>query len=91
MSCWAEGAPELRRDCIGHQAGSFVWDESWEPSRVWCVLCRQALKPRLLVVIALAAGMGLYNSQAKQPLGGAEEFSLLGGFLSYKVRPSVWP
>ena len=49
-------------------------------------LSRQALKPRLLVAVALAAGMGLYNSQAEKPLGGAEEFSLLGGFLSYKVR-----
>lgn len=54
------------------------------------MLSRQALKPRLLVAVALAAGMGLYNSQAEEPLGGAEEFSLLGGFLSYKVRSSVW-
>ena len=52
------------------------------------MLCRQALKPRLLVAVALAAGMGLYNSQAEQPLGRAEEFSLLGGFFSYKVRTS---
>lgn len=47
---------------------------------------RQALKARLLVPVCLAAGMALYNSQAEKPVGGAEEFSLLGGFLSYKVK-----
>lgn len=47
--------------------------------------CRQALKPRLLVPVGLAAGVALYNSWAEQPLAGVEEFSLLGGFLSYKV------
>ena len=49
---------------------------------------RQALKARLLVPVCLAAGMALYNSQAEKPVGGAEEFSLLGGFLSYKVKPT---
>ena len=30
--------------------------------------------------------MAVYNKLVEQPLGGTEEFALLGGFLSYKVR-----
>jgi hypothetical protein len=46
---------------------------------------RQALKPRLLVPVALAAGMAVYNHMAEQPLHGMEQASLLAGFLSFKV------
>ena len=50
---------------------------------------RQALKPRLLVPVSLAAGMAAYNHFAQQqPLQGIEQASLLAGFLSYKVTIS---
>jgi len=48
--------------------------------------CRQALKPRLLVAVGLGAAVAVYNKLVEQPLGGTEEFALLGGLLSYKVR-----
>lgn len=52
---------------------------------------RQALKPRLLVPVGLAAGMAAYNHVAQQPLHGIEQASLLTGFLSYKVPNLPFP
>ena len=54
--------------------------------RLCCCLYRQALKPRLLVPVGLAAGMAAYNQMSQQPLQGMEQASLLAGFLSYKVH-----
>lgn len=45
---------------------------------------RQALKPRLLVPVALATCMGLYNALAPEPLETLYEGCLLLGFLTYK-------
>lgn len=46
---------------------------------------RSALRPRLLVLIGLAALMGLYNRAAAEPLPLVYEGCVLGGFLSYKL------
>ncbi len=48
--------------------------------------CRQALKPRLLVAVVLAAAVAAYNILSETPVGRVEQASLLAGFLSYKVR-----
>lgn len=46
---------------------------------------RTALRPRLLVLVGLAAALGAYNAAAPEPLPVVYEGCLLGGFLSYKV------
>lgn len=46
---------------------------------------RQALRPRLLVVVALAAAVYGYNMQAETPLSAGVQLALFAGFLSYKV------
>ncbi len=46
---------------------------------------RQALRPRLLVVVALAAAVYGYNMQAEAPLSAGVQLALFAGFLSYKV------
>lgn len=51
-----------------------------------CCPYRQAIKPRLLIPVSLAAGMAAYNHVSQEPLHGMEQAALLAGFLSYKVR-----
>lgn len=51
--------------------------------------CRQALRPRLLVVVALAAAVYGYNMQAETPLSAGVQLALFAGFLSYKVLLSA--
>ena len=48
-------------------------------------ICRQALKPRLLVIVGLIAALAFYNSTAEHKVGLVEESALLAGLLSYKV------
>ena len=48
-------------------------------------MCRQALKPRMLVIVGLTAALAFYNSTAEHKIGLVEESALLAGFLSYKV------
>ena len=48
-------------------------------------MCRQALKPRLLIIVGLIAALAFYNSTAEHKIGLVEESALLAGFLSYKV------
>ena len=50
------------------------------------LLCRAALRPRLLVPIGLAAAMWAFNQQTDGALSLRDEGCLLLGFLSYKVR-----
>ena len=47
---------------------------------------RHALRPRLLVVVALAAGVHAYDIYADAPLGSGIKLALFAGFLSYKAR-----
>ncbi len=49
--------------------------------------CRQAFRPRLLVLVALAACVYAYNGFAEQPVGAGVQLALFAGFLSYKVAP----
>ncbi|GAB4823706.1 hypothetical protein N2152v2_010752 [Parachlorella kessleri] len=52
----------------------------------WLASYRHALKPRLLVLVGLVAGMAAYNAAfPEQPLSLVEEGCLVAGFLSYKV------
>jgi hypothetical protein len=46
---------------------------------------QQALKPRLLVLVAMAATLGAYNQFAEEPLPLVYQGCTLGGFLSYKI------
>jgi hypothetical protein len=46
---------------------------------------QQALKPRLLLLVAMAATLGLYNKLAEEPLSLVYQGCALGGFLSYKL------
>ncbi|BDA44045.1 hypothetical protein COCOBI_05-2290 [Coccomyxa sp. Obi] len=46
---------------------------------------RQALKPRLLVAVVLAAAVAAFNTLSETPMGRVEQASLLAGFLSYKA------
>ena len=48
-------------------------------------MCRQALKPRLLIIVGLTAALAFYNSAAEHKIGLVEESALFAGFLSYKV------
>ncbi|CAK0774363.1 hypothetical protein CVIRNUC_004161 [Coccomyxa viridis] len=46
---------------------------------------RQALKPRLLIIVGLTAALAFYNSAAEHKIGLVEESALFAGFLSYKA------
>ncbi len=46
---------------------------------------QQALKPRLLLPVAMAALLGVYNLVAEEPLALVYQGCALGGFLSYKL------
>lgn len=46
---------------------------------------RAALRPRLLVLVGVAALIAAYNKAAPEPLPLVYEGCILGGFLSYKV------
>lgn len=50
---------------------------------------RAALKPRLLVLVALAAAVAAYNSLAPEPLNGLQSGALFGGFFTYKAGQLV--
>lgn len=52
---------------------------------------RQALRPRLLVVVALAAAVHAYDIYAGAPLGSGIKLALFAGFLSYKARRAPAP
>ena len=54
------------------------------------LLCRQALKPRLLIPVALLAGFTTYRELFEHRLGLIEAGSLLAGFLSFKVINAAW-
>ena len=41
------------------------------------------------MAVLLGAGVAGYNLLAEKPVGGVEEFSLLAGFLSYKVNQKM--
>ncbi len=56
-------------------------------TRMCCGACRQAFRPRLLVLVALAACVYAYNGIAEQPVGAGVQLALFAGFLSYKVAP----
>lgn len=73
------------------RGAALLADRAWLVTIGNCLMCRQALKPRLLVPVALAAGMAAYNHMAEQPLQGMEQASLLVSFLSYKVRGGLHP
>jgi len=45
---------------------------------------RAALRPRLLVPVGLACGVGVWNALSDAPLPLLYEGCLLGGFLAYK-------
>lgn len=51
---------------------------------MWLASYRHSLNARLLVPFVLAALGGAYNQLADPPLTGAQQLSLLFGFLSYK-------
>ncbi|KAK9916142.1 hypothetical protein WJX75_009264 [Coccomyxa subellipsoidea] len=53
---------------------------------------RQALRPRLLVAVVLAAAVAAFNTVSETPLGRVEQACLLAGFLSYKAALllNVW-
>eukprot|EP00798_Chlamydomonas_sp_ICE-L_P006597 gene6596-3253_t len=50
----------------------------------WAASYYHALKPRLLIPVALAAGMAAYAQATGEPLSNVYEGGLLLGFLSYK-------
>lgn len=50
---------------------------------------RAALRPRLLVLVGLAAAAAAYNSIALEPLNGTQSAALFGGFLTYKAGQLV--
>jgi hypothetical protein len=50
---------------------------------------RAALRPRLLVLVGLAAAAAAYNSIAPEPLNGVQSAALFGGFLTYKAGQLV--
>lgn len=50
---------------------------------------RAALRPRLLVLVALVGAAAAYSSLAPQPLNGLQASALLGGFLTYKAGQFV--
>ena len=48
--------------------------------------CSYALRPRLVIPAALAAGVAAWNSSGYEPqLGLGDELALIVGFLSFKV------
>jgi hypothetical protein len=50
---------------------------------------RAALRPRLLVLVGLAAAAAAYNSAAPEPLNGVQTAALFTGFLTYKAGQLV--
>lgn len=50
---------------------------------------RAALRPRLLVLVGLAAAAAAYNSAAPEPLNGVQSAALFTGFLTYKAGQLV--
>jgi len=50
---------------------------------------RAALRPRLLVLVALVGAAAAYSSLAPEPLNGLQASALLGGFLTYKAGQFV--
>ncbi|KAK9830584.1 hypothetical protein WJX81_001474 [Elliptochloris bilobata] len=59
-----------------------------QPARVLALAFaayRQALRPRLLVLAALAAAVYEYDMYAAAPLSSGMKLALFGGFLSYKA------
>lgn len=50
---------------------------------------RAALRPRLLVLVGLAAAAAAYNSVAPEPLNGVQTAALFTGFLTYKAGQLV--
>lgn len=49
------------------------------------VVCRHALNPRLLVLVALVGGTCGYSILSGKPVDLGCELALLGGFGAYKV------
>ena len=50
---------------------------------------RAALRPRLLVLVALAGAAAAYNALGPAPLNGLQAGALFGGFLTYKAGQLV--
>jgi len=83
----------LIRDVDGVQPTDSV--PIWEANRIESPLLRRlakiaasyraALRPRLLVPLALALGVAAFNAAAPEPLPLVDEGCVLAGFLSYKV------
>ncbi|KAK9809102.1 hypothetical protein WJX72_009377 [[Myrmecia] bisecta] len=79
-------------DEVPYVAAEEVRTQPWRALALGFAAYRQALKPRLLVPVALVAAAAVFSAKAEQPLSLTQDGFLLLGFLTYKMSliQQIW-